>query len=416
MNKTNNNKKRVLYVENGIGYGGAIICLRYLVRHLDRERFEPMVVTGRTGPQYQEIANEATWLHISDRHIDVINMQRKLAMLHWPDTIIGMRFLLRQLLARLDDVANFIPFFMHLLWSTWRFKPHLIHVNNEPLCNRAALLVGKILGIPIICHVRGEQKGSWLMRWLYGIPNHFIAVSEWISSSIGQVNVPPSKRTVIYDGIELQKLDLHADGTVFRKKYSIPEDAFVVGLVGLLIPWKGQRLFLEATRQLVSDIPNIAILIVGGTPDECYSFEQELRTLANESDFNGKVIFTGHVVDMPTVYNGLDVVVSASTSPEPLGTMIIECLTMARPLVAPQHGGAVEMVDHEHTGLLFLPNDATDLAAKIKRFYDSAVLREILGTAAREKALATFAVEEHARHVQKIYDEFLIEHRQGYPT
>ena len=45
--------KKILYVENGIGYGGAIICLRHLVRNLDRTRFTPMVITGRTSPQYQ---------------------------------------------------------------------------------------------------------------------------------------------------------------------------------------------------------------------------------------------------------------------------------------------------------------------------------------------------------------------------
>lgn len=400
-------RTRILYVENGIGYGGAIICLRHLVRHLDRDRFEPMVITGRTGEQYREIANEADWRHIPDRHVDVIGLQRMLAALHWPDSIPGARFLLKQLLARLDDIANFAPFFLHTLWTTWRFKPSLIHVNNEPLCNRAALLAGKILGIPVVCHVRGDQQGSWMMRWLYGLPACFIAVSEWISNSIGRMNVPASKRTVIYDGIELQKLDLYADGFAFRKKYSVPQEAFAVGLVGLLIPWKGQRLFLEAARQLLQEIPDLHLLIVGGTPDECQPFEQELRAIARENCFHGKVIFTGHVVDMPSVYNSLDVVVSASTSPEPLGTMIIECLTMARALVAPRHGGAVEMVDHERTGLLFTPNDAADLARQIKRFYDDEGLRKKLGSAARIQALATFSVEEHAHQVQQVYEKLL---------
>ena len=53
-----------MYVENGIGYGGAIICLRHLIRNLDRIRFEPMVITGLGDSKYQEIANEARWKHI----------------------------------------------------------------------------------------------------------------------------------------------------------------------------------------------------------------------------------------------------------------------------------------------------------------------------------------------------------------
>jgi len=53
--------RRVLFVENGIGYGGAIICLRHLVRNLDRSRYEPIVVTGRDDAPYQGIAAEAEW-------------------------------------------------------------------------------------------------------------------------------------------------------------------------------------------------------------------------------------------------------------------------------------------------------------------------------------------------------------------
>jgi glycosyltransferase involved in cell wall biosynthesis len=117
------------------------------------------------------------------------------------------------------------------------------------------------------------------------------------------------------------------------------------------------------------------------------------------------VIFTGHTTDMPTVYNGLDIVVSASTSPEPLGTVVIESMTMGRPLIGPNHGGAAEMMEHEKTGLLFEPGNADDLALVISQFYNSVELREKLGKSAREHALKTFAVEEHVRHVQKVYTE-----------
>ena len=117
------------------------------------------------------------------------------------------------------------------------------------------------------------------------------------------------------------------------------------------------------------------------------------------------VLFTGHVTDMPTVYNGLDVVVSASTSPEPQGMVGVESMAMGRPVIGPNHGGAAEIMEHEKNGLLFEPGNAEDLARVISQFYDSLVLRENLGKAAREKVLETFAVEEHVRHVQKVYTE-----------
>ena len=400
--------KNIIYVENGIGYGGAIICLRYLVRNLDRTRFTPLVITGRTSAQYQEIANEAHWKHIPDRHLDIVGAHRKLDPANWPDKTPGLRFIINQLLARADDLFNFLPFFLHLLWTAKKFKADLIHANNEPLCNRAALLVGKILKIPTVCHVRGEQKGSQAMAWSYNLVDHFIPVSHWIAQSMQEkLNIPEEKISVIYDGLELDKLDLNADGRQFRKQHNISLDSFTVGLVGLLIPWKGQEIFLDAASQLKDKIPNLKMLIVGGTPDDCQAYEAMLRKRVKNENLDNIVQFTGHSSNMPEVYNGLDIVVSASINPEPLGTVVIESMTMARPLIGPDHGGAREMMQHHKTGLLFTPRDAQSLASAIESFYKSARLRKDLGKAARVHALKTFAIKTHVQHVQHEYQAIL---------
>ncbi|RLA39370.1 MAG: glycosyltransferase family 1 protein, partial [Gammaproteobacteria bacterium] len=270
--------KRILYVENGIGYGGAIICLRHLVRNLDRTQYTPMVVTGRTGPQYKEIAQETLWKHIPDRHLDIVGLHHKLDPIKWIDKVPGLRFITNQLLARADDLFNFLPFFLNLLWTAWRFKADLIHANNEPLCNRAALLVGKVLKIPTVCHVRGNQDGTRLMKWAYGLPTHFTPVSQWVSNAIQRkLNVPKDKITVIYDGLELDGLDPNIDGHPFRQLHKLTDNDFAVGLVGLLIPWKGQEIFLDAANALKDKIPNLKMMIIGGTPDDCIPYEKMLK-------------------------------------------------------------------------------------------------------------------------------------------
>lgn len=397
----------IIFVENGIGYGGAIICLRHLVRNLDRSRFEPIVVTGRTGGPYLDIAADCIWHHIPDRHFDVVGIRRRMAGLRWLDRLPGARRLVNQVLARSDDLINFLPFFLRFLVLARRYRPALIHANNEPLCNRGALLAAKVLGIPAVCHVRGEQQGSRMMRWLYSLPDHLIPVSRWISKGVTQQGIPPARCTYVYDGIELDKLNRSADGAAFKRSHGVPPDGFTVGLVGLLIPWKGQRLFLEAGRALLREMPNLYLFVIGGTPEEFQAYENELRGSAAASDFGDRVIFTGHLSDMAGAYNGLDVVVSASTSPEPLGTVVIESLALGRALVAPRHGGAVEMIDDEVTGLLFEPNDAAALAAAIRRLHAEPDLGRRLGEAARSKALSIFSVHEHVRRVQQIYEQVL---------
>ncbi len=401
-------KKNVLYVENGIGYGGAIICLRHLVKHLDRNHYTPMVVTGRIGADYQTIADDAHWQPITDRHLDIVTLRQHLATLPLMARLPKLAFIINQLVARADDLANFLPFFLRLLWTAWRFNADLIHANNEPLCNRAALLVGRILGIPTVCHVRGNQDGSRMMQWAYRLPNHFISVSHWVAKSMrDNLHVAPEKISVIYDGIALNNLNLSANGAEFRTRYHIPDTAFAVGLVGLLIPWKGQGIFLDAAQLLREQIPQLKMVIVGGTPDDCSAYNAQLRQRVIQEQLEDCVIFTGHIAQMESVYNGLNIVVSASTSPEPLGTVVIESMAMGRPLIAPNHGGAAEMMHHEHTGLLFAPNDAKALAAAILQFYLHPNLQQTLGANARSHALNTFAIQHHAEHVQAIYRQLI---------
>ena len=405
---SNNTKKHILYVENGIGYGGAVICLRHLVRNLDRNRFKPLVVTGRSTPQYQEIRQDAEWLCIPDRRIDVVGMRATLRQPAWWHRIYGLQGLLNQLLARADDLFNFLPFFLHLLWVAWRFKADLIHANNEPLCNRAALLVGKTLHRPVICHVRGDQDGSRLMNWAFTLPDHFISISQWIAKSIEEkLHVPPEKNSLIYDGIALEKLDINADGAEFRRQYNIPEDAFAVGLVGLLIPWKGQELFLDTAKLLKGPIPNLKMVIVGGTPDDFVPYENRLRQRVIQEQLEECVIFTGHISKMEPAYNGLDVVISASMSPEPLGIVIIEGMAMGRPMIGPDHGGTAEIMEHNRTGLLFTPKDPVSLATEIKKYYFNSELRLQLGHNARTTVMEKFAMQAFIDEIQALYDSFL---------
>jgi glycosyltransferase involved in cell wall biosynthesis len=399
--------KRILYVENGIGYGGAMICLRHLARNLDRERFVGRIVTGRTGPEYLSIPEDAEWCFIPDRRFDVVSYRRRVETWDWVTKVPGLGLLINQCISRVDDLGNFLPFIIGLWREARRFKPHIIHANNEPVCNRAALLLGKLLGIPTVCHVRGPQTGSWMMHGLYQIPDRFISVSRWIDRGIAGLGVPAGKRHVVYDGIELGQLKPAEPANVFRERFGIGEADFTVGLVGLLIPWKGQRIFIDAASRLRSRIPGLKMLIIGGTPTDYREYERELRTNIRNCRLEDTVVFTGHIGDMPTAYAALDIVVSASINPEPLGTVVIEAMAMGRPLVAPNHGGGAEMNTHDETALLFEPGSAESLADCILRIYQSPELGQRLGSAARQRALSTFDVGSHVDRVQEVYESLL---------
>ncbi|MBN2320605.1 MAG: glycosyltransferase, partial [Acidobacteria bacterium] len=165
MKQKKKNLHRVLYIENGIGYGGAVICLRHLIRNLNPDRFRPFVVTTRSGQEYEGIAQEAGWFHFSDRIVDLKNVKRSIENSSFLNSHKIIKAVLNQGIARFDDLVNFIPFLIWLLTVVFRVRPSLIHANNEPLCNRAGILLGKIFRIPVICHFRGNIEGSRMMQW-----------------------------------------------------------------------------------------------------------------------------------------------------------------------------------------------------------------------------------------------------------
>lgn len=399
--------RSVLFVENGIGYGGAVTCLRHLVRALDRHKYSPIVVTGQTGGPYAGIAEDAHWFGIPDRRVDVTDWRRRAET--WPllGRLPGLRWLTLQGIARLDDLMNFLPLFLQIVWCLIRRRPDVVHVNNEPLCNRAAVLAAWMLRIPLVCHVRGDQFGSRSMALLFRLPDQFIPVSRWIASSISRLGVPTDRSTLIYDGLDFSRLQPGSDGKGFRTAYGIAQDAFAVGLPGVLIGWKGQQLFLEAALQLAGELPDLCFVIIGGTPDECRPFERSLREFVARHGLGSRVVFTGHVSDMSRAYSGLDAVVSASTAPEPLGMVVVEAMAMRRPVIAPAHGGALEVIDDEQTGLLFMPNDAGALADRIRRLRLDRGLRERLAASGREQVIETFSIDKRAREVEALYDRLL---------
>lgn len=73
-----------------------------------------------------------------------------------------------------------------------------------------------------------------------------------------------------------------------------------------------------------------------------------------------------HTKDMPAAYLASDIVLTPSTRPEAFGRTAAEASAMGRPVIAADHGGALETVIEGVTGTRFAPGDASGLAAAIR--------------------------------------------------
>jgi glycosyltransferase involved in cell wall biosynthesis len=134
----------------------------------------------------------------------------------------------------------------------------------------------------------------------------------------------------------------------------------------------------------------------------------ELLALAHQLGVAERVRLVGHCDDMPAALMLSNVVVNASTDPEGFGRVVIEGQAMARPVIATDHGGAAETVEHEVTGVLVPPGDAASLAVAL-----DAVLgldderRTELGARARESVMTRYTIAAMQAATIDVYREVL---------
>ena len=164
----------------------------------------------------------------------------------------------------------------------------------------------------------------------------------------------PSRRTVaVHNGIDPRPFADGRGGDV-RRDLGVGA-APLVGLFSRLAPWKGQHVLIEALR----DVPEAHALLVG---DALFGDERRyadaLRRRVAEAGLAGRVHFLGFRRDVPDLLAAVDVVVHASTAPEPFGRVIVEGMLAGRPVVATAAGGALEILTDGETGRLVPPGDA----------------------------------------------------------
>ena len=99
----------------------------------------------------------------------------------------------------------------------------------------------------------------------------------------------------------------------------------------------------------------------------------------------------------------MDVVVHASTQPEPFGLVIVQGMAIGKAVITSAAGGAAELIQNGVTALTHAPGDAKQLAMRIAELAKDAGLRAALGTAARESVAARFDRHNLANEVLPIY-------------
>jgi glycosyltransferase involved in cell wall biosynthesis len=366
--------------------GGAervLICLLQSLREA-RPDWNLEVVTADAGPLVSRLAELGF-------NVSTLPMPKRLANLGEASSrsplaiasaLIGAlryRSRLRALLARLKpDIVHSVNFKMHLLGA----------------CTR-------IPGAKLCWHIHDFVSNRFLtrklMRLLSPRADAVVAISQSVARDMRAVSKAPERVRTVLNAIDLQHFRPCGPAEV------LPEGPSV-GLIATFARWKGHDVFLRAVASLPFPVH---AYIAGGslyrTPGSQVTID-EIRSRAQALGIGDRVTFTGFLEDTAPLMRGLDIVVHASTEPEPFGLVIAEALACGRAVVASMGGGAAEFLRPGINGLGHAPGDVSGLAQCIERLVKKPSLRKQYGAEGRRTAETLFDPARMARQMIEIYE------------
>jgi sugar transferase (PEP-CTERM/EpsH1 system associated) len=292
---------------------------------------------------------------------------------------------------------------MHIMRQ---YRPHVVHTRNWGAIE--AVMAAKLASVPVVIHSEHgyevdmfaglPMRRRLFRRAAYAMGDAVFALTKELRDfHARQAWVRPESMDVIYNGVDTQRF---APGEktrlALRGELGIPEQSFVIGSVGRLVPIKDHATLLKAAASLAASGIDLRVLLVGQGPER-----EKLENLAAET-LRGRVYFAGDSGRVPEMLNAMDVFVLPSLN-EGMSNTLLEAMASGLPVLATNVGGNPEIVQDNVDGCLFKPGDVQWLADKLKQLASDPDLVHQLGTAARNRAMNSFSLSRMLDTYRRFY-------------
>jgi glycosyltransferase involved in cell wall biosynthesis len=237
-------------------------------------------------------------------------------------------------------------------------------------------------------------------RSIYRLFDKIIGVSNSIGYDLCHrpgVRVDARKFVAIHNGIDSTAIS-NTRAKAVREELGLAQDAPLVVTVANFFPMKGYPWLVAAIPRVLERIPNSTFLFVGGGPDL-----RKIRTAVSGDDWKGRVLFAGSRRDAIDWLAAGDVVVLPSVAAEGLPIVILEALSLSRPVIATRIGGIPEIIQDRESGLLVPANDSGALAESIISLLCDRAFAETLGYRGREVVRERFSVDAMIAKTEMLY-------------
>lgn len=365
-------KIRILEAIRQGQFGGGETHVFELSTHLDKNRFEPVVLSFTDGNMVEELISEGI-------HTQIINTERGFSFGVW---------------RKVKELMQ-------------REQIDVVHAHGTRALSNVFWAARK-LRIPIIYTIHG---------WSFHIDQKFPVrkireISEKFLTSVTDKNICVSKSneedgikrfnmkrsTVIYNAVNLNKFNPERKFKDIREELSIPGDVTLLGYIVRITGQKDPFTMINAVKQLLDENENVALLVVGDG-----DLKDDTIHLTNKLGIANKVYFQPFRNDIPDILNAIDIYCLPSLwEGFPIG--ILEAMAMKKPVVASGVDGTRELIENGERGLLVSHSNSKELASAIKIVKNDVSFALQLSDAGYHYVRSNFSIDALVNQVQGIYE------------
>jgi len=367
------NRKKIIYIIGGLSKGGAERQLYELVKSINRDKFDPVVISLSEGGYWSK--------EIQKLNIQLIEIPRKK----------NKEF--KRLFKLIKLLKSMKPDIVH----TYMFSANS-YGRIAAILTRVPIIIASERSLPEI----GKDKSRYQISIdkLFASFSHGIICNSYVANKIliTKYSFDTKKVFTVHNGIDV--------GLFFRENSKNQKKLArkVVGTIGRIDALKNHKLLLDMAKNVLdkSNNKDIKFLIVGEGP-----LRDELERHSQNLGIENKIVFTGERNDIPDLLQMMDVFVLTSNW-EGLSNAIMEAMASSLPCVATDVGGNSELVLDGETGYIVSPNDPGAAAQKVLYLINDRLLAKEMGVKGRKRIEESFSAIKMIKNTEEVYDKLLI--------
>lgn len=372
---------KIIYLTTGLSTGGAEMMLYNLLAKINRQKFEPIVVSlldkGRFGEEIEQLDIPVYSLGMN-LGISTIQTAKKLIKLMeklQPDLIQGWMY-------HGNIAAQLVKFIskqnIPILWSIH----HSLHsLSSEKFLTQALIRLGGVTAKSVRQIAFVSQKSRLQHRKLGYAAAYNAIIPNGFDTSLFKPSVQIREH--------------------FRQELQLPSDALLIGSIARYHPMKDHANLLRAAKILKQNYPEAYFVLVGTDVNE---ENTALTNLIAELEIGDRVFLLGERRDIPQITPALDIMTSSSAFGEAFPLVIGEAMACAVPCVATDLGDSAWLIGE--TGKVVPVKNPEALAIGWQELISLGTEeRQTLGEVARQRIMDNFSLDSVVAKYESLYEQ-----------